>query len=71
MPGLCGLPGCRVEVAEGGRCSRCKVIEYCGAAHQREDWKRHREVCREMAAARREEKVLPPRGPTMLRVLCR
>ena len=55
MPDFCGLLSCGVDVGESGRCSRCKAIMYCGAAHQREDWRRHREACRGIEAARREE----------------
>jgi hypothetical protein len=51
---FCGLRGCGVGV-DNGMCSRCKAIVYCSKAHQREDWRRHKEACREIAAARREE----------------
>jgi hypothetical protein len=27
-------------------CARCRLVGYCGAAHQRTDWPRHKSVCR-------------------------
>ncbi|KAF9041903.1 hypothetical protein BDZ89DRAFT_1156248 [Hymenopellis radicata] len=27
------------------RCSRCRNVNYCGAAHQKQDWKHHKRVC--------------------------
>lgn len=45
MGNPCGLPGCEVEVPVDGGCARCKSINYCGVAHQREDWRRHKMVC--------------------------
>ncbi|RYG68812.1 zinc finger MYND domain-containing protein [archaeon] len=32
------------------RCSRCKAVCYCCAAHQQQHWKEHKGVCREPAA---------------------
>ena len=40
---------CRSKLAENGMklltCSRCKNAYYCCAAHQKQDWKRHRNIC--------------------------
>ncbi|KAJ7770035.1 hypothetical protein B0H16DRAFT_1517107 [Mycena metata] len=27
------------------RCSKCKLVRYCGVACQRDDWGRHKTVC--------------------------
>ena len=44
-PGSCELESC----LKGGkyRCSNCKAVSvnYCCQAHQKEDWRRHRNVC--------------------------
>ncbi|KAH9850110.1 hypothetical protein C2E23DRAFT_735639 [Lenzites betulinus] len=37
-------PGGRVSYA-GLVCSRCKLVKYCSADHQRLDWDEHRRVC--------------------------
>jgi hypothetical protein len=48
---MCALPGCCARKrAEGGkkkllRCGTCLGACYCGAAHQREDWERHKTDC--------------------------
>ena len=34
------------------RCSRCKVSRYCSAAHQKDDWTRHKQCCKKLLAAR-------------------
>uniref|UniRef100_A0A6U5Y6N5 MYND-type domain-containing protein n=1 Tax=Guillardia theta TaxID=55529 RepID=A0A6U5Y6N5_GUITH len=40
----CSAPGC---VRLGSfQCKNCKVVRYCSAACQREDWKRHRPNCK-------------------------
>jgi hypothetical protein len=41
----CALPSCAVEephVSAFKRCSRCNTAKYCCAAHQRDDWPRHK-----------------------------
>jgi hypothetical protein len=61
---LCGLPGCGAKARAGDndaaakkllRCASCRAFAYCGAAHQRDDWARHKGECavlkRQLAAA--------------------
>jgi hypothetical protein len=36
---VCGSPNAAV-------CARCRLVGYCGAAHQRKDWPAHKAVCR-------------------------
>mmetsp|Transcript_3137 Transcript_3137/g.5918 ORF Transcript_3137/g.5918 Transcript_3137/m.5918 type:complete len:542 (-) Transcript_3137:83-1708(-) len=36
------------------RCSRCKARWYCGPAHQKEDWHRHKAECKDPAQRARE-----------------
>jgi TPR repeat protein len=36
---VCGSPNAAV-------CARCRLVGYCGAAHQRKDWPSHKAVCR-------------------------
>jgi hypothetical protein len=41
----CALPGCGAVEPHAKAfklCSRCRDAVYCGAAHQREDWRRHK-----------------------------
>jgi hypothetical protein len=55
---LCALPGCgackRAEDATKKllRCGACRTATYCSAAHQADDWERHKPECRALAAAR-------------------
>jgi hypothetical protein len=47
---MCALPGCGARGRDGGakkllRCGTCRAACYCGAAHQREDWRRHKREC--------------------------
>jgi hypothetical protein len=48
---MCALPGCGARDRDGGgakklpRCGTCRTVCYCGAAHQREDWRRHKREC--------------------------
>jgi hypothetical protein len=57
---VCALPGCgaRRRAGDGGaakkllRCGACATAAYCGAAHQREDWARHKGECTAAARAR-------------------
>jgi MYND finger len=45
----CGRDGCDAfenEVREFPRCSRCKMIAYCGRACQKMDWAHHGRTCR-------------------------
>lgn len=39
------------------RCQNCKLISYCGAQHQKDDWSRHKEFCRAVTAITRDTKV--------------
>jgi hypothetical protein len=47
----CSLPGCglRKRADDSGKalkiCSRCRAAVYCGPAHQRADWARHKAEC--------------------------
>jgi hypothetical protein len=49
--GMCALPGCGARGRDGAankkllRCGTCRAACYCGAAHQREDWRRHKGEC--------------------------
>jgi hypothetical protein len=48
---MCALPGCGARGRDGAankkllRCGTCRAACYCGAAHQREDWGRHKGAC--------------------------
>jgi hypothetical protein len=47
---MCALPGCGARGRDGGakkllRCGTCRAACYCGPAHQREDWRRHKSEC--------------------------
>jgi hypothetical protein len=48
---MCALPGCGARSRDGAaskkllRCGTCRAACYCGAAHQREDWGRHKGAC--------------------------
>jgi hypothetical protein len=52
---MCALPGCGLRRREGGKnllhCA-CYTASYCGAAHQREDRRRHRAACQAQLAER-------------------
>ena len=45
MSGVCKLADCQAAAAQHGRCSRCKLVEYCGKEHQKADWARHKPEC--------------------------
>jgi hypothetical protein len=49
------LSGPSAEGLVAGRkgvvCGGCRVARYCSPACQQEDWRRHRHVCRRLAAA--------------------
>jgi hypothetical protein len=53
---VCALPSCSARTRADGsgkrllRCSACEAEAYCGAAHQRADWGRHKPGCRARAA---------------------
>jgi hypothetical protein len=51
---LCALPGCGARRRDGGkrlnRCGACRRAAYCGPAHQREDWARHKDECAALRA---------------------
>jgi hypothetical protein len=53
--GMCALPGCGARKRDGGkklnRCGACRAACYCGPAHQREDWARHKDECAALRAA--------------------
>jgi hypothetical protein len=48
---MCARPGCGLRKRADGsgktllRCGRCRVRAYCGVAHQRDDWARHKGEC--------------------------
>jgi hypothetical protein len=47
---MCARPGCGARGRDGGakkllRCGTCRAACYCGPAHQREDWARHKDAC--------------------------
>jgi hypothetical protein len=46
---MCALAGCGVRRREGGKnlrfCVTCRSARYCSEAHQKEDWKRHKQEC--------------------------
>jgi hypothetical protein len=48
---MCALPGCGARCRDGAankkllRCGTCLAACYCGPAHQREDWRRHKGAC--------------------------
>jgi hypothetical protein len=58
---MCALPGCgQCKRADGSgkkllRCGRCMAAAYCGAAHQREHWRRHKPLCAPQQAAPQQE----------------
>jgi hypothetical protein len=50
MRDMCALPGCGARSRDGGakkllRCGTCRAACFCGAARQREDWRRHKGAC--------------------------
>jgi hypothetical protein len=57
---MCALAGCGARArADGGakkllRCGTCRAACYCGPAHQREDWARHKDECAALRAAHQE-----------------
>jgi hypothetical protein len=62
---LCALAGCvataRADGGGGGRlqlCGGCRVAAYCGAAHQRADWKRHKKECSGAFAAQASKMMM-------------
>lgn len=42
---VCGAKAGDGQQLQLQRCGRCKGVAYCGAAHQRLDWRRHRHEC--------------------------
>jgi hypothetical protein len=56
----CGLPECcNSSGAPLKKCTRCKMVAYCGKVHQAKDWEQHKPVCRALrnADAERAEVV--------------
>jgi hypothetical protein len=51
----CAADACSRHATDGGapllKCGRCRAVAYCGIAHQRSDWPRHRPACNPAAAA--------------------
>ena len=54
---MCALPGCgaRLRADDSGKtlmlCAGCRIVAYCGAEHQRADWKtRHKAECASLHA---------------------
>jgi len=37
--------GGTIQPLRGQMCSKCKLVKYCSAGHQRKDWEEHRRVC--------------------------
>ena len=63
QPPQCQNCGTLAQLAEDGRsltvvfrCVKCKTVRYCDTGCQREDYPRHKQECRELAAAREEKK---------------
>lgn len=42
---------CKRYFKTTSRCSGCKSVVYCTSEHQKKGWKKHRRVCKEVAAA--------------------
>ncbi|KAJ7473685.1 hypothetical protein B0H11DRAFT_2036878 [Mycena galericulata] len=38
------------------RCGKCKLVRYCSAACQKEDWARHKTICRKIQKVTRSER---------------
>jgi hypothetical protein len=61
--GMCALAGCGARKRDGSkklnRCGGCRVASYCGAAHQREDWARHKAECATLGTANEEGEQQP------------
>jgi hypothetical protein len=50
----CAADACDRQATDGGaplfKCGRCRAVAYCGVAHQRSDWPRHRAECQPAAS---------------------
>lgn len=51
VPLRCEVDGCDVHTGLS-RCGTCALVFYCGAEHQRADWRRHRVECAHLASLR-------------------
>jgi hypothetical protein len=51
LPGCCARKRADDAAKTLLRCGSCRTLCYCCAAHQREDWARHKRECRDLAAA--------------------
>ena len=54
---VCQLADCEAAAAENGRCSQCKLVDYCSKDHQKADWARHKPEC--LAASEAPMPVAP------------
>ena len=45
MSPVCKLADCETAAADQSLCSQCKLVNYCGKEHQKEDWARHKPEC--------------------------
>ena len=45
MSPVCKLTDCETAAADQSLCSQCKLVNYCGKEHQKEDWARHKPEC--------------------------
>lgn len=64
---------CSAKLCENGTplmsCAQCKQIKYCGRAHQREHWTKHKKVCKTLAANQAQidlAAILAAHGPGLL-----
>ncbi|KAJ7770042.1 hypothetical protein B0H16DRAFT_1452406 [Mycena metata] len=46
-------PEAETELFIMSRCAKCKLVRYCGVACQKDDWSRHKAVCRKITKVSR------------------